>query len=278
VAEIESLGLAVRLGDGVLARRGFTAGTAEARLAQLRDLLADPEVAAIWCARGGAGALHLLPRLDRAWLRAMPKLLIGYSDATVLHAWLGQAGLASVHGPMVAWEMADGSYDRASLWHALTGAGAPWASGPGELRALAAGTAEGVLRGGCLSLLAALAGTPWALRAGAEPTLLFVEDVDERPYRVDRLLRQLRLSGALGGVVGIVFGEMRGCAPRAGEGYGLDEVLLEALEGLDLPVAAGLSSGHASRPVVALPLGVRARLACGDDGDARLRVMEAPVS
>jgi muramoyltetrapeptide carboxypeptidase len=278
VAQIESLGFAVRLGDGVLERRGFTAGLAQTRLAQLHDLLSDPDVKAVWCARGGAGALHLLPHLDRAWLGALPKLLVGYSDATVLHAWLGQAGLTSVHGPMVAWEMADGSYDRASLWHALTGEGEPWASGHGELRARAAGTAQGVLRGGCLSLLAALAGTPWALRAAPEPTLLFIEDVDERPYRVDRLLRQLRLSGALAGVAGIVFGEMKGCAPRAGEGYGLDEVLLEALEGLGLPVAAGLSSGHAERPVVALPLGVHARLECGEDAAAALRVLEAPVS
>ena len=278
MAEIESLGFAVRLGDGVLARRGFTAGSAEARLAQLHGLLAAPDVAAIWCARGGAGLLHLLPHLERARLLAAPKLVVGYSDVTVLHALLGQAGLPSVHGPMVAWEMAEGRYDRASLWHALTGEGAPWTSGPGDLRSLATGVAEGVLRGGCLSLLAALAGTPWASRAEGEPTILFVEDVDERPYRVDRLLRQLRLSHSLDGVVGIVFGEMKGCAPGPDEGYGLDEVLQEALDGLDVPIAAGLSSGHALRPAVALPLGVRARLACEEDGAALLRILEAPVS
>lgn len=278
VAGIESLGFAVRLGEGLLARRGFTAGSPEARLAQLRGLLASPEVAAIWCARGGAGLLHLVPSLAAAELRAAPKLVVGYSDVTALHALLGQAGLTSVHGPMVAWELADGQFDRASLWHALTGEGAPWESGTGELRSLAAGEAEGVLRGGCLSLLAALAGTPWALRCAGEATILFVEDVDERPYRVDRMLRQLRLSGALAGVAGIVLGEMKGCAARPGEGYGLDDVVREALEGLGLPIAAGLASGHTSGPGIALPLGVRARLACGEDGSACLQVLEAPVS
>jgi muramoyltetrapeptide carboxypeptidase len=178
---------------------------------------------------------------------------------------------------MVAWELAAGAaaYDHASLWHALTGEGEPLAAGPG-LRALRDGTAEGVLRGGCLSLLAACAGTPWALRTADEPTILFVEDVDEPPYRVDRLLRQLRLSGALAGVRGIVFGEMRGCAAAAEAGYGLEDVLAEALDGCAGPLAIGLPSGHVSGAAVTLPLGVAARLVCGG-GEVRFEVCEAAV-
>jgi len=143
------------------------------------------------------------------------------------------------------------------------------------MMALAEGTAEGVLRGGCLSLLAAAAGTPWALRS-LDETILFVEDVDEKPYRIDRLLRQLRASGALQGVTGVVFGDMKGCAPGFDEDYALEDVLLEALAGLDVPIALGLSSGHTTLPNVTLPLGVRARPECGN-GEARFAVLEAPV-
>ncbi len=277
VAEIEGLGFGVKVGEGVLARRGFTAGSAPARLAQLQALLADTEVRAIVCARGGAGTSHFLPALDRGLLSADPKLLLGYSDVTALHLVLDGLGITSLHGPMVAWELAAGlpAYDKASLWHGLTGEGAPWASGPGELRALRSGSAVGVLRGGCLSLLAASVGTPWALQPGP-PTILFVEDVDERPYRVDRMLRQLRLAGALASVRGIVFGEMKGCATSAQDGYSLEEVLLEALAGLEIPVAIGLASGHTTLPHVTLPLGVCGRLDCGESG-ARLAVEEAAV-
>jgi muramoyltetrapeptide carboxypeptidase len=277
IAELQSLGLAVVVGEGVLARSGFTAGSAEARLAQLHALYADPDVRAIVCARGGAGTAHVLPGLDRELLSADPKLVLGYSDVTALHLLLDSFGITSLHGPMVAWELADGvpSYDRASLWHGLTGEGSPWASASGEIAPLRSGSAEGVLCGGCLSLLAASVGTPWALET-KEPSILFIEDVDERPYRVDRMLRQLRLSGALAGVRGIVFGEMKGCQAGAEDGYTLHDVLLSALEGLEVPVAVGLPSGHATRPNVTLPLGVRTRLECGD-GEARLVVEEAAV-
>ena len=278
VAELERLGFGVRLADGVLERRGFTAGSVDTRVDQLHDLFADPGVAAIACARGGAGVLQLLPHLGRELLRANPKLLVGYSDITLLHLELGGLGIPSLHGPMVARELADGEegYDRASLWHGLTGAGAPYASQPDDLVALQGGSGEGVLRGGCLSLLAAAAGTPWALRGSDEPTLLFIEDVDERPYRIDRMLRQLRASGALQGVRGVVFGDMKGCAPSFHDDYSLEDVLLEALAGLDVPVALGLSSGHTTHPGITLPLGVRARLECLGD-EARFEVLEAPV-
>jgi muramoyltetrapeptide carboxypeptidase len=279
VAELERLGFAVRVADGVLDRRGFTAGTVDMRIRQLHDLLADASVAAIVCARGGAGVIHLLPHLDRDLLEQNPKLLVGYSDVTLLHLEMERLGITSLHGPMVARELADGddAYDRASLWHALTGEGAPYASHPDDLVSLAAGKGEGVLRGGCLSLLAAAAGTPWAVRSSDEPTLLFVEDVDEKPYRVDRMLRQLRASGALQGVTGVVFGDMKGCTPSFHDDFRLEDVLLEALEGLDVPIALGLSSGHTTHPNLTLPLGVRARLECWAD-EARFEVLEAPVA
>ena len=146
----------------------------------------------------------------------------------------------------------------------------------GELVALRPGVAEGRLRGGCLSILAASVGTPWAPVADEEGTLLLLEDVDEPPYRVERLLLQLRQAGALAGVKGIVFGEMKGCGPDTGAGYTLEQVILGALEGLELPIALGLSSGHTRGPNVTVPLGVRGRLESGET--VRFCVLEPGVS
>ncbi len=277
VAELEGLGFRVRRAEGILERRNFAAGTAATRLAGLRGLFADDEVKGVVCARGGAGAAALLPHLDAAWFRARPKVFVGYSDLTLLHLFLNRAGLVTFHGPMVAKDLAGGAYDRNSLLWAVTGEGEPYRSDAEDLLGLRGGAAEGRLRGGCLSLLAGAAGTPWALGAGGEDTILFVEDVDEPPYRIDRMLRQLRYSGALEGVRGIVFGDMKGCSPRLDADYTLEDVIDDALEGLDVPVALGLSSGHSTGPTVTLPFGVRARLTCAADA-ARFEILDPAVS
>jgi muramoyltetrapeptide carboxypeptidase len=271
VEELRTLGFEVRVTEGATARHRFTAGTADERVRELHGLFADRDVAAIVCARGGAGAAWLLPSLDPALLRQNPKAFLGYSDLTLLHLYLGQVKVVSFHGPMVAHEFASGTYHRESLLWALTGEGAPYATEEGELETLREGSGEGRLRGGCLSLLATAAGTPWSFEPH-EDTILFIEDVDERPYRIDRMLFQLRHAGALRGVRGIVFGDMLGCAPRLQADYTLQDVILDALAGLDVPVALGLSSGHTRSPNVTLPLGLRARLSCAADG-ARFEVL-----
>jgi muramoyltetrapeptide carboxypeptidase len=276
VAELESLGYRVKVTPGARGRARFNSGTVEERLADLRSLLTDEEVAAVVAARGGAGSGWLIPHIDTDILRAHPKVIVGYSDLTFLHLLCNRAGLVSFHGPMIAGELAGGHYDRESFTAALTAQRTPYATEAGDLIPLREGEAEGRLRGGCLSILAAAAGTPWALTTDGEDTIVFLEDVDEEPYRVDRTLMQLRQSGALEGVRGIVFGDMKGCSPRLDAGYGLEDILLDALSGLDVPVALGLSSGHTASPNVTLPLGVRARLACGED--ARFEVLEAAVS
>jgi muramoyltetrapeptide carboxypeptidase len=275
VAELRALGFEVRLGAGVRARAGFTAGSAEERLRDLHALLADEAVAGIVCARGGAGAGGLRRGLDADLVRRQPKLLVGYSDLTLLHLYWDRLGIASLHGPMVARELATGAYDRESFLWAVTGEGTPYATGPDDLLPLRAGEAEGVVRGGCLSLLAAAAGTPWSLEP-AEDTLLFVEDVDEPPYRIDRMLLQLRESGALRRVKGVVFGDMKGCSPPVAADYDLTDVIRQALDGLDVPIALGLSSGHTRNPFVSLPLGARARLVCGEE--ASFAYLEAGVA
>jgi muramoyltetrapeptide carboxypeptidase len=276
VRELEDLGFRVRAADDLGRRTRFTAGSVERRVDEIHGLFADPDVRAIVCARGGAGALSLLPRLDPAQVLSDPKPFVGYSDVTALHLFLGRLGLVTVHGPMAGRTLIPGRYHRESLLAALTGEGPPYESEPDDLENLREGNGVGVLRGGCLSLLAAAAGTPWAFRADDEGTILFVEDVSERPFRIDRMLSQLRLSGAFENVRGVVFGEMKGCGPRAGEDYTLEEVLQESLFGLDVPMAIGLSSGHANGPNVSLPFGVRARLTCG--AECRLQVLESAVA
>ena len=276
VAALQGLGFAVTVAPHTGGRARWNSGTVDERLADLRSLLTDDSVAAVVAARGGAGSGWLLPHLDPDLLRAHPKAIVGYSDLTFVHLLANRVGLVSFHGPMVAWEFATGNFDGGSWRAGLRGEGEPYRSEPDDLTPLRPGEAEGRLRGGCLSILAAAAGTPWALTTEGEPTILFVEDVDEKPFRLDRMLMQLRQSGGLDGVRGIVFGDMKGCSPRLEATYGLEDVLVEALSGLDIPVAIGLSSGHTSSPNVTLPLGVRARLSCGED--ARFEVLEASVS
>lgn len=275
VAELERLGFDVRAEERLFEAERFHAGSAERRTAELHALFEDETVAAIFCARGGAGVFSLLERLDAELIRAHPKALVGYSDVTFLQLLLARLRIVSFQGPMVARELASGRYDRDSLLAALSGDRSPWASAPDDLLPLREGVAEGRLLGGCLSILAAAAGTPWALRSDG-PVLLFLEDVDEPPYRIERLLVQLRVSGALRDVVGVVLGEFPGCSPAIDAGYSLEQVILDALE-LEVPVALGQSSGHARGANVTLPLGVRARLEC-DGAEARLQVLEASVA
>jgi muramoyltetrapeptide carboxypeptidase len=209
-------------------------------------------------------------------MAARPKVFVGYSDITFLHSRLNGEGLVTFHGPMVALhDFADGLVDGASFRAAVFGAGPRFETGDGALRVLRPGTAEGRLQGGCISILAAGVGTPCALRPDPEGTILFREDIHEAPYRLARALLQLRAAGVFDSARGIVFGEMPECAAPPGAGYTLEDVLLDALSGLDVPVAIGLASGHTLNPNVTLPFGARARLACGDQ--ARLSVLEASV-
>jgi muramoyltetrapeptide carboxypeptidase len=275
VVRLEEMGFRVRLGEAVGERHLFTAGTIERRVADLQALVQDDAVAAVLCARGGAGAGWLLPHLDAALLLEHPKPFVGYSDVTYIHLLFNQLERVTFHGPMVAWEFAQGAYDEASWTAALQG-GTPYTSEPGDLIVLQEGESEGRLLGGCLSILAAAAGTPWPLRPDPAGTILFIEDVDEKPYKVDRMLLQLRSSGAFEGVQGVVFGDMKGCNPPASSDFTLEDIIRESLSGLHIPVALGLSSGHVNGPNVTLPFGVRARLSCHGE-DARLEILERSV-
>jgi muramoyltetrapeptide carboxypeptidase len=276
LATLRGLGLEVVETPGARGRRRFHSGPLGLRLAELQSLLDDPGIAAVFATRGGAGCQPLLPRLDLRRFRERPKLVVGYSDLTFLHLLLQREGFVSVHGPMAALELAEPeAWHEPSLRAALFGETA-YASEEDELLALRDGVAEGRLVGGCLSILASACGTPFAF-APDEDCVLFLEDLDEPPYRIERHLGQLAQAGALARVKGVVLGDFRGCSPALDADYTLEDVVLEALGTFKGPVALGLSSGHTRNPNVALPLGVTARLSCGS-GRALFEVLEEPVA
>jgi muramoyltetrapeptide carboxypeptidase len=252
----------------------YFAGTPEERLTDLHAAFADPDTSIVASLRGGYGSNYLLDAVDLALIRQHPKPFFAYSDMTGLQlCLLDRLGLPAFHGPMVAADFyLDDGVHLASFEAAI--AGNPYVIGPAEgLRTLRPGTARGILYGGCLSILVALIGTPW--EPATEGKLLFIEDVGAKPYQVDRMLWQLRHAGKLDGVRGIIFGEMLDCnSPGAPDGL-LENAILSALRGLEIPIAFGLRSGHVSRQNVTLIFGIEAELQAGDE--AHLALLEPAV-
>jgi muramoyltetrapeptide carboxypeptidase len=237
---------------GIVERAGYLAGSDARRVSELLRAIEDDRVHAIVAARGGYGATRLLPSLSVASVAAHPKLLIGFSDITALHALWARAGLGSIHGSMVA---ALGRCDEPNFqrWlRAVEGEPLPMVSG---LQTIATGTknepACGRLFGGNLSLLSALCGTPYA--APLADCVLFLEDHAERPYRVDRMLTQLQQAGCLERVRAIVLGSFTDCQPGRDE-ITVEQVLTEHLGGLGIPILSGLPAGHLDDNLE-LPLG-----------------------
>ena len=239
--------------------RPYFAGTPQQRLQDLHRAFSDPSIDAIISTRGGYGSNYLLGGLDLDLISKHPKPLFAYSDMTNLQCWLlDQTGLAAFHGPMLAADFAvpDG-IDPASFLAAVSGR--RYEVGVGEgLRILKPGIAEGVLYGGCLSLLCASLGTPYAVHP--EGKMLFIEDVGVKPYQLDRMLRQMLLAGTFEGVSGIVFGEMLDCVSPGADPALLEEVILNVLQEFRGPIGIGLRSGHVSHRNVTLVFGIPVQL------------------
>ena len=273
---LRDLGYEPVFSPSILDRDLYFAGDAERRTKELHEMFARGDVKAILCARGGYGANYLLDRLDTSVVAQNPKVFVGYSDITTLLTWfLDHAGLVTFHGPMVAKDFAvPGGIDVASWQNAVTG-GSDWVLDhqTGAIP-LISGSAEGVLYGGCLSMLAASLGTPYEIRM--QDSILFVEDIAAKPFQIDRMLMQLKLAGKLDRVRGIVFGEMLDCVQSSDQDYTLQEVITRIVETLRVPVAFGLRSGHVSRANVTLPLGVRARLEVGNG--VQLTILDSATS
>ena len=273
---LRALGYVPRLSQHAVERGPlFFAGTREERLADLHAAFADETTSAVICLRGGYGSNYLLDGLDLSLIRNHPKPFFAYSDLTgVQLRLLDRLGLPAFHGPMAAADFyLENGVHLASFQAAITGE--PYQVGPAEgLRTLKPGRARGTLYGGCLSILVSLLGTPYEPQT--EGKLLFLEDVNAKPYQIDRMLWQLRQAGKLDGVRGIVFGEMLDCASPGASATLLDEVILRVFEDFDGPIAIGLRSGHVSRENVTLTFGVEAELRI--DEEATLEMIEPAVT
>jgi muramoyltetrapeptide carboxypeptidase len=265
---LEAAGFRVQLGAAVGEQAGYLAGTDRQRAADLHEMFRASHVKAIIAARGGYGAGRLLPLVDPEIVRQHPKIFVGHSDITfLLNDVVQRAGLVSFHGPMVTG-FAKRRDAVEHLLSVLTGDRTRWHEPAREV--IQPGTAEGQLVGGCLSAIVATLGTPYAI--DSRGCLLFLEDVNEKPYRVDRMLTHLRQAGVLNGVAGVIFGEMTGCIATENERVSVRDVITEAFAHAPYPVAFGLPSGH-GLGTLTLPLGVRARLA-----GERLTLLESPVA
>ncbi len=256
-------GLVPRMREDVWDRSGYLAGSDARRADEWNEAARDPEAVAMWCARGGYGAMRLLPRLETGRLLLAPKWVVGFSDITILHAALNQAGLATLHGPHVTGlgRLPPEALDHLEglLFGRDGGRVGMGVVGTGVIRP---GRASGPLLGGSLTLLAHLCGTRWQPKlAGA---LLFIEDVGEKPYRLDRYLTQLRLSGALDHVVGVAVGQLTDCMDPDLQGA---EVVRELVGALGVPAIEGIAAGH--EPMnLAMPLGLVATLVAPRPGEA----------
>ena len=277
VAALAALGFNPEWHHDLFARQRYVAGPAATRAADFLRAWQDARVAAVFAVRGGYGSAQIVSSLDPGTVRATPKALVGYSDVTTLLTYLVvHCGMVAFHGPTVAGRLSRGpsAYDRASLLAALTVA-APM----GELvlegaETLIPGEVTGRLLGGTLTQLAAAAGTPYGL-APWDDTLLLLEDVGERPYRLDRLVQQVRDAGLLRRVRGVLLGTF----PRCDEPGGVvtaREVLADLFADFPGPVVYGVPTGHVDGPALTLPLGVQGRLVAG--ATPRLVVDEAAVS
>lgn len=274
-AELRRLGYVPYYLDSIFEKDLYFAGSVARRVGELEHMFGNPEVRAILCARGGYGCNHLLPRLDVERLIANPKPFIGYSDITTLLTWFVDHGLVTFHGPMATKDFAIENGVDLESWMAALGSAADYekAFSAEEVHPLARGNAEGILYGGCLSMLVASLGTAYEIETSG--TILFIEDVNAKPYQVDRMIMQLKLAGKFDGVRGVIFGEMLDCFQPSGQDYTLEQVVVRLLAEYKIPIAYGFSSGHVRGANRVLPFGVKASLEVSDG--MRLRC-EAAVS
>ena len=272
VRVLAGLGFRVRVSSRALDRAGILAGSDQDRAAELAAFFADPSINAIFGARGGYGCGRILPLLDFSAIARTPKIFLGFSDATfLLNALIAKSSMACFHGPMVAMDFARG-VTRRSLDHLSRLMRGEMARFELEAReAVRPGTAEGELVGGCLSVVVAMLGTPWA--PAFDGRILFLEDTGEKAYRIDRMLVQLRQAGVFDRVAGVVFGGMRPVEGSEQERALIADFVADQTAALPCPVLFGIEAGHGTENFT-LPFGVRVRL---ESARRRLVLAEAAV-
>jgi muramoyltetrapeptide carboxypeptidase len=277
IKELVRLGYRVRRPSSQAKPKGYFAGPLRQRVAELADALQDRHADAVICVRGGYGAGALLSHL-RLPVPTRPPLVVGYSDITVLHAFLWKRWrLATLYGAMVAAGFDKGAgrpggYDRASFLAAASGECDAW-NIPLDGEAMFRGEATGVLLGGCLTLVESTLGTPWEL--DTRGAILLLEDRAVKPYQLDRMLLHLAQAGKLQGVRGIILNDFPESLPPRGSRVTVCDVCRRLLAPLRVPVVFGAPVGHTTRPMLTLPLGVRARLRAS--GEGKLEILEPVV-
>jgi muramoyltetrapeptide carboxypeptidase len=278
ITELRRLGFEPVYDDSVFARTRYVAGDAALRAAAFRRAWTDPSIAALIAARGGYGSVHLLPLLDPAEIQRSPKAFIGFSDNTSLLMWLTtRCGVVSFHGPMLEGRLARGTegYDLDTFQRVLMRPEPAGSIRHPALEIVRAGEASGVLLGGTLAKLVSSLATPFAFDP-PRGHILFIDEVAERPYRLDRMITQLRYAGLLARASGIVFGELPRCDEPGDEGPTRREAVADLMADFPGPVLFGLPSGHVTGPTMTLPFGVRARVVAS--GTPELIIEEGAVS
>ncbi|MDD5541858.1 MAG: LD-carboxypeptidase [Acidobacteriia bacterium] len=263
---LRSLGFNVRFGRHAFDQNGYFSGNHSARLSDFNEFIRDPDIKAIFCTRGGYGAVYLLEKLDYGSLRRHPKIIMGASDLTILlNVVSARTGLITFHGPMVAANFSKGraAIHRDSFNTLLKGKIGPHSDNFGKIilqarKVVRQGRANGRLVGGCLSLLVSTLGTEYEIKT--RHSILFLEDVNEPPYRIDRMLKQLWDAGKFEGVRGVIFGDMLNCSDAKYSSMSAQRVITSVLKNFSGPLVLGLSSGHTRRPFVTLPIGLPCRL------------------
>ena len=277
---MQALGFKVKTGKHYAARRGHLAGTDAERAADINTMFGDSEVKAIICLRGGSGAARLLPLLDYQLIRRNPKVLLGYSDITALHnAIHAQTGLVTFHGPngTGSWNAFNADQFRRVFFNRELMQYRNVVDTKGELAqrqnrtvTLSGGKAQGELIGGNLTVLTALAGSPYLPKFDGK--ILFLEDVEEAPYRIDRMFSTLKLMGALDRIAGFIFGECTDCKPGGGFGWlTMDQIFEDHIKPLNIPAYRGAMIGHIRQQFI-VPVGGKVEM----DADAgSFRMLES---
>jgi muramoyltetrapeptide carboxypeptidase len=276
VEELRRLGFVPVFDDSVFARRAYVAGPPELRAAAIHKAWNDPSIAGVIAVRGGYGSMQVVPLLDREAARRAPKPFIGYSDVTSILAFLTlTCGMVGFHGPMLAGRLGkrDAGYDRDSFERALCRREPMGELAPASVDTVRAGEAQGVLLGGTLTQILSSLGTPLAFDP-PHGHVLFIDEVAERPYRLDRMITQLRQSGLLARATAVVIGELPRCDEPSG-GTTARAVMADLFADFPGPVIIGFPSGHTTGPAMTLPLGVQSRVVA--DRRPRLVIEESAV-
>ena len=284
LANLEGLGFKLKLGKYIREKNGYLAGTDSQRVEDIHWAFSDKEVDAVWCLRGGYGATRILPIIDYNIIKNNPKIFIGYSDITAFHVAIYQkTGLVTFHGPVGTSEYND--FTKPNALNILMNPTPQYKlenadenlkneSNLFKMEVITPGKCKGKLIGGNLSLLSAMDGTPYALK-NLKGKILFMEDIEERPYRIDRMLTQMLQSHDFKQLAGIALGVFEGCNPKPEENsLSLIECLKDRLGNLGIPVIYGLSFGHINHQFT-LPMGIEASL--DTEGGGSLTLMESAV-